>query len=292
MLAVVLSLAAAATFALSAIQIDSVTGRVTALQLARWQMGLAFLMTAAASLVLGGWRTVGQAEFLWLAGSSAAGIMLATSTYVATIQLLGPRLNALVFTLSAPFALALGYGFRDETVTLAQGAGVALILAGIVLAILGPGGREGMRGPQALGLGLALGVVTALGQATGSLLARPAMLAGVEPFTAMAIRSGLGSLFFITLLAVPALRPDAPPVPRDIRRIGGSAASGVFLGMTLLMAALAVGDVGIVTTLSSTTPILILPMVWWVTRRAPAPVAWAGAALAVAGTALITLAAA
>jgi hypothetical protein len=48
MLAVALSLAAAATFALSAMQIDSVTGRVAALQLARWQMGLAFLMTAAA----------------------------------------------------------------------------------------------------------------------------------------------------------------------------------------------------------------------------------------------------
>jgi drug/metabolite transporter (DMT)-like permease len=289
-LAVVLSLAAAATFALSAMQIDSVTGRVTALQLARWQMGLAFLMTAAASLALGGWRTVGGTEFLWLAGSSAAGIMLATSTYVATIQLLGPRLNALVFTLSAPFALVLGYGFRGETVNLSQGAGVGLILAGIVLAIMGPGGREGMRGPQALGLGLMLGVVTALGQATGSLLARPAMLAGVEPFTAMAIRSGLGALFFISLLSVPALRPAARPAPGDIGRICGSAVSGIFLGMTLLMAALAAGDVGIVTTLSSTTPILILPMVWFVTRRAPAPVAWVGAALAVAGTALITLA--
>jgi drug/metabolite transporter (DMT)-like permease len=291
-LAVALSLAAAATFALSAMQIDSVTGRVGALQLARWQMGLAFGMTATASLVLGGWRTVGAGEFFWLAGSSAAGIMLATSTYVATIQLLGPRLNALVFTLSAPFALALGYGIRGEAVTLLQGSGVALILAGIVMAILGPGGREGVRGPQALGLGLALGIITAAGQATGSLFARPAMLAGVEPFTAMAIRSGLGALFFLTLLAVPALRPAARPAPGDIGRIGGSAFSGIFLGMTLLMAALAVGDVGIVTTLSSTTPILILPMVWIVTRRAPAPVAWAGAGLAVAGTALITLAAA
>ena len=94
MLAVALSLAAAATFALSAMQIDSVTGRVGALQLARWQMGLAFLMTATASGMLGGWQTVGQEEFLWLAGSSVAGIMLATSTFIATIQLLGPRLNA------------------------------------------------------------------------------------------------------------------------------------------------------------------------------------------------------
>jgi drug/metabolite transporter (DMT)-like permease len=290
MLAVALSLGAAATFALAAMQIDSLTGRVGALQLARWQMGLAFVMTATAALLLGGWRTVGATEFLWLAGSSVAGIMLATSTFIATIQLLGPRLNALVFTLSAPFALVLGYGFRAETVNLAQGAGVGLILAGIVLALLGPGGREGMRGPQALGLGLALGVVTALGQATGSLLARPAMLAGVEPFTAMAIRSGLGALFFVALLAVPALRPEARPAVGDIGRIGGSAVSGIFLGMTLLMAALAVGDVGIVSTLSSTTPILILPMVWFVTRRAPVPVAWGGAVLAVAGTALITLA--
>ena len=291
MLAVVLSVAAAATFALSAMQIDSVTGRVGALQLARWQMGLAFLMTAAASLVLGGWRTIGLEQFLWLAGSSAVGIMLATSTFIATIQLLGPRLNALVFTLSAPFALMLGYGFRGETVTLTQSAGVGLILGGIALAILGPGGREGMRRPQALGLGLALGVVTALGQAMGSLLARPAMLAGVEPFTAMAIRSGLGAAFFVALLAVPALRPVARPLPADSWRIGGSAFSGIFLGMSLLMAALAVGDVGIVSTLSATTPILILPMVWVVTGRVPGVMAWAGAALAVAGVALITLAA-
>ncbi|WP_103258590.1 DMT family transporter [Tabrizicola aquatica] len=290
MLAVALSLAAAATFALSAMQIDSLTGRVGPLQLARWQMGLAFAMTAAASVVLGGWRTVGLEQFLWLAASSAAGIMLATSTFVATIQLLGPRLNALVFTLSAPFALVLGYAFRAETVNPMQGAGVGLILAGIVLAILGPGGRESGR-QGALGLGLALGVVTALGQAAGSLFARPAMLDGVEPFTAMAIRSGLGAAFFIGLLAVPRLRPAARPAPADLRRIGATAFSGIFLGMSLLMAALAVGDVGIVTTLSSTTPILILPMVWYVSRRPPTALAWAGAGLAVAGTALITLAA-
>jgi drug/metabolite transporter (DMT)-like permease len=185
----------------------------------------------------------------------------------------------------------LGYAFRGETVNLAQGAGVGLILTGLVLAILGPGGREGMRVPQALGLGLALGVVTALGQATGSLLARPAMLAGVEPFTAMMIRSGLGAAFFTALLAVPALRPATRPAPGDIARIAASAVTGVFLGMTLLMAALAVGDVGIVTTLSSTAPILILPMVWYVTGKVPGPMAWVGAALAVAGTALITLAA-
>ncbi len=65
--------------------------------------------------------------------------------------------------------------------------------------------------------------------------------------------------------------------------------TGMFVGMSLLMAALARGDVGIVSTLSSTTPILILPMVWALHRRMPGPMAWAGATLAVLGTALISL---
>ena len=86
------------------------------------------------------------------------------------------------------------------------------------------------------------------------------------------------------LAIAPALRAQfkaALPSPVAIRQIGLSALAGMVVGMSFLMAALAVGDVGIVTTLSSTTPILILPMVWAVYRRAPRPFAWAGAALAV-----------
>jgi drug/metabolite transporter (DMT)-like permease len=59
--------------------------------------------------------------------------------------------------------------------------------------------------------------------------------------------------------------------------------------MSLLMAALARGNVGIVSTLSSMTPIVILPMLWLRTGVLPAPLAWVGALLAVAGTALISL---
>ena len=44
---------------------------------------------------------------------------------------------------------------------------------------------------------------------------------------------------------------------------------GTGLGMSLLMAALATGSIGIVTTLSSMTPIMILPMVWARTGTPP-----------------------
>lgn len=288
MLAVVLSLGAAAAFAASAMFIDSVSSKVGPLQLSRWQMSLAFLMTAVIVAVTGGWQTLDLPMILWLTASSASGIMIGSLTYIATIQYTGPRISALLFTTASPFALALGFGFRGETVSPLQAAGVGLIVAGIALAVLGPKQDEGARTPKPLWIGIALGLITAFAQALGSLLARPAMLAGADPVAAMAVRSGTGALFFIVLLALPALRPAALPSMPAIRQISLSALAGMVVGMSFLMAALARGDVGIVTTLSSTTPILILPMVWAVYRRMPGPMAWVGAVLAVVGTALIS----
>jgi drug/metabolite transporter (DMT)-like permease len=288
MLAVALSLAAAAAFAASAMFIDQVSGRVGPLQLSRWQMGSAFLMTTAIVAVTGGWQTLDLEMVLWLTASSASGIMVGSLTYIATIQYTGPRISALLFTTASPFALALGFGLRGETVTLLQAAGVGLIVAGIALAVMGPKQDEGARTPKPLWIGIGLGLITSFAQALGSLLARPAMLEGADPVAAMVVRSGTGAMFFVALLVLPAFRPAALPPPVAIRQIGLSAVAGMVVGMSFLMAALARGDVGIVTTLSSTTPILILPMVWAVYRRIPGPLAWIGAAMAVAGTALIS----
>lgn len=288
MIAVLLALGAAVTFALSAMFIAAVNTRVGVFQLARWQMGMAFVMLAAASVATGGWALVTGWQFGLLAASSVVGIMLATSTYLATIDAAGPRISAMLFSLAAPFAVGLGYVFLGETLGPMQSLGIVVVLVGIVLAILAEkGGTSVLR--RSLWQGLALGTITALGQATGSLLARPAMASGVEPFTAMAIRAGLGFLFFVLLMALPFGRSAARPNLPDLRQIAWSAFFGMFAGMSLLMAALARGDVGVVSTLSSTTPILILPMLWIASRKVPPPLAWIGAGLAVVGTALISL---
>lgn len=287
MLAVVLSLAAALTFSFAAMLISRLQGTVGPFQLGRWQMGMAFCMTAAAALALGGWRGVTPEQFTQLAASSAFGIMFASTTYFAAIHAAGPRITAVLFSLASPFGLILGYVFLGEVVNLAQAAGIALILAGILLAVMvaDPGDRPA----KPLWQGIALGVATSLGQAAGIFLARPAMASGVEPFTAMAIRSGLGALFFVVLMILPVARAARMPDARGLMTIGGSAFLGIFLGMSLMMAALASGQVGIVATLTSTTPVMILPLIWITTGRAPALAGWIGAVLAVLGTGLISL---
>jgi drug/metabolite transporter (DMT)-like permease len=60
------------------------------------------------------------------------------------------------------------------------------------------------------------------------------------------------------------------------------------VGMTLILFALSGGEVGIIATLSATTtPALMLPMLWWRTKEIPALGAWAGASLVVVGSALL-----
>jgi len=340
-----LSLAAAACIAASGMLISELRGRVDIVRLARWQMLAAFAMTASAALYAGGGLpAIGWRNFGLLGLSSLFGIMIASTTYFAAIYAAGPRTTALLFTLASPFSLLLGYLFLGERITPTQGAGVALVLTGILLAI-GPRRRDtvvaveapaaadatGLAGgdggfdrtnspppltpphkgeggvsaaastspaqsstgsaPQITTLGIALGVVTALGQALGSLFARPAMEAGVDPTAAMAVRSGLAALFYLALLAVPVAALHRPYRfrARDLGIAVSAAFFGTGLGMSLLMGALATGNVGIVTTLSSMTPVMILPMVWLRTGVAPVAAAWAGAAIAVAGTALISL---
>lgn len=294
-----LAIGAATCIALSGMLIAELTGKVHVLRLARWQLTAAFVMTALAAVITGGWRTLDQSAVIYLALSSLFGIIIATTTYFATIYAIGPRSTALLFSLTSPFALVLGYGFLGETISLRQGLGIALVIAGIVLAIGMPGGgrTDGGTGSGGQTLrriawsGIILGVVTALGQALGSLFARPAMAAGVEPFTAMAVRSGLAAIFFALLafLPLPAWRGSYSFAPRLLIIAVVASFFGTGLGMSLLMAALASGKVGIVSTLSSMTPVVILPMVWIRTGKAPPATAWIGASLAVAGTALISL---
>jgi drug/metabolite transporter (DMT)-like permease len=66
-----------------------------------------------------------------------------------------------------------------------------------------------------------------------------------------------------------------------------SAVVAMALGMTLVSQALKTGQANLVGIFSSLTPILLLPLLWAVYRRHPAWGAWAGAALAVVGAAMI-----
>jgi drug/metabolite transporter (DMT)-like permease len=247
-------------------------------------------MGVAATLIVGDWRTLTGSQIGFLSLSGFLSVIIAGLAYFNAIYLAGPRVTALLFSLTSPFALLAGYLVLGETVSLQQGLGIAVVLAGVTLAV-GGGRRPAEPRAKRPWLGIAFGTLAALGQALGTLAARPAMESGAEPIAAIAIRMGTAAIFFAGLLLLPIPRLHRP-YAFSARDLGAAAVAAFFsaaLATALLMSALAEGKVGIVSTLSSMTPVLILPMVWIRSGVAPTPRAWFGAALAVAGTALISL---
>ncbi len=296
-----LAIGAAICLALGGMITAELKGRVSIVRLALWQTATAALLTAIVATMMGGWSSIRPSHIPFIWASGLFGTVLANISFVAAIFMLGPRAAVLLFSLNAPFALLLGYMVLDEAVRPLQALGVLLVVIGIALAVLF--GATSRRPPRTetdptgsslqygLGIGILSGVASALFQAVANLVARPVMSAGVDAIAAMSLRASFAAACFLVVSLLPlSLFRDRQPFSLRlfaISAVGSVIATG--LGMTLLMAALAAGKVGIVSTLSSLAPILVLPMVWLRTGIVPTARAWLGAALAVLGTGLIAL---
>lgn len=249
----------------------------------------ATVLLAAYVLATGAWHQLDASVLVPLALSGLSGIFLGDTLLFATLNRLGPRRTGVVFSLNAPIAATLGFAVLGETLSGQAVAGIALTAAGVILAILFGKRRdqlhawETVKGP--LWIGIALGLGAATGQAVGAIFARPVMAAGLDPFAASLVRVGIAAFCLSVLMAlpIPAMKARAPLTPLVAATTMFVGLLGLGLGMSLLLFALSGGNVGIVSTLSATSPVMILPMLWLRTGERPALGAWIGAAVAVAG---------
>jgi drug/metabolite transporter (DMT)-like permease len=88
-------------------------------------------------------------------------------------------------------------------------------------------------------------------------------------------------------LPIAAIKQKNPLTPRVVALTALSGFLALAVGMTLLLYALSGGNVGIVSTLSATSPVIILPLIWLRTGQRPAAGAWGGALIVMVGMALI-----
>lgn len=247
---------------------------------------LVTLVWATGAWVMPGWGVAGV-----LALSGVIGILIGDTFNFAAVGRIGPRRAGAIFALNAPMAAVMGWLLLDEALPWRAVLGIGLTAAGVALAILGRPRSDAHRLETLNGtliLGLLLGLMAAFGQAAGSLIARPVMTAGLDPYLASLFRVGASGLAMGLLAATPL----APAVPRQISRTALiltaiTAIIGLLIGMTLFLYALQGSQTGIIATLSATSPVIILPLLWLRTGQRPSGLSWIGAALAVAGLALI-----
>ncbi|MEN9895077.1 MAG: hypothetical protein RIR97_929 [Pseudomonadota bacterium] len=259
----------------------------------RYRMTVAVIIFAVLITATGRWEGLDAWMLLPTLASGFMGILLGDCALFLTQFRMGPRRTALLFATNAPMSVILGWLILGESLTFQALAGLVITFAGVMLAIAFGRGKpnlhawEEVRG--SLAVGIALGLSAAFLQSAGSLLARPVMQAGADPLMVSFIRAGTSviGLHALSLLPFAFFKPRNPLTMPSALALSTSAIFGMGLGMTLVLYALAGGNVGIVATLSATSPAMQLPLIWLRTGERPTGTAWIGAILAVIGSGMI-----
>jgi drug/metabolite transporter (DMT)-like permease len=233
--------------------------------------------------------------------SGVVGMSIGDTLLFRSMALIGPTRALMLQSTNPLLATLFGWLCLAETLSPLQLLGIAACSGGTLLVI-----AEGRRGELARTAGYALGIAAGLGasagQAAGLLLVREALLgasaaegaagAGLAlPIAAAAIRLSAGAL----ALLLPALRrrPRATLallVARDAwREMGLASLVGTYLGILAMTIALDLAATGIVSALTSTTPLFLLGIgVVWLRER-HGILSYGGVALGVLGAILLVI---
>jgi drug/metabolite transporter (DMT)-like permease len=291
-----MAVGAAACWALGSLSSAPASSHLGAVAFSRWRMLFASGLLGALAWWQGGWHSLHMGGLWLLALSGLVGIFLGDSALFGCMNRLGPRRSGVLFACHALFSAFLAWLWLGETFVGQALVGGGLLVAGVMMAIVWGKRRdevhvwEQVNGP--LWVGVALGLLAALCQAVATLMVKPLMATGtVDPVAASAVRmvTALGAHSLLWLSGWRAARCAQPMTWAMLGRTAFNAALAMGLGMTLILTALQGGKAGLVAVLSSVTPVLVLPLLWVVYRRQPAPGAWAGAALTVLGGAIILM---
>ncbi len=241
------------------------------------------------------WESIyfNQSIFSAIVLSSIIGIIIGDTFLFICLKRLGPRRQALLFSMQIPFTIILAEVFLQTLPSFIELIGCSLIFLGILIAIqfnktIPDDDLENIQGNKYAGLFAGIGL--ALCQSIGIILMKPA-LESTDPIIVSYLRVIVaavimfGSLFFIK-------NNQLWERMKDIKKTIFSiflGFMGMGVGMTMLIIALKDGNPGVISTLSSTMPIMIIPILWVVTKNYAGHLAVVGATLTCVGTGIIFL---
>ncbi len=305
------ALAAALLWCLSALAWSFAGRRVGSVPVAVIRIVLAAVLLCATHWIVRGqpWPTRVDDENLWvLVASGIMGACVGDLFYFRTLALVGPRIGSLLLSLS-PILTALLERLSPNAAPLglADAAGIVMTVAGVAWVVLErqqPAGAWAAT-PRAFRLGIILGLISSVCTAGGFVLSRMGMaagprvfssgpdLAGVDSFSATVIR--VAAAAGVSVLLLPALRSTRGTLAAlRNRRAMGIILAGTLVGPTVgiwmsMVAFRGISTAGVAATLINTSPILIIPILYFAFGHKPTLRTLAGTLLAVAGVAVLML---
>ncbi|MEM7206209.1 MAG: DMT family transporter [Pseudomonadota bacterium] len=285
------ALSTAFCWAMSSFLAAAPNSHLGAIAYTRLRMLIVFVVFSLVVLARGTLHTTyGHIELLAISGF--VGIFLGDGVKFIVMRRIGPRRTAMLIATNGPISALISYFYLGELLSALIILGCGLVVAGVLLAIAysekSPSVYEHTEG--SLALTVCIGIFAAACQALGAVLAKPALLANADLVSVTTVRVGFAVLCFYLLLLLPSrhVRATNPLTAKVFLQTAASGLLAMGLGMTLLLFALKGTEVGVATTLSSTSLIFLLIILWAATGKRPRTGGIIAAVLAVTGTAIIT----
>ena len=286
-------LTTAICWSLTSIVFTIASRRIGALQVNLYRLPAAiFLLGITYFLFWGNLNVSGDVVF-WLAASGVVGLAIGDTFLFQAMVIIGARLSMILMALAPPMAALLAYLFLGEIISPIGIAGIAITIAGVIWVVAertpDPGGIK-----RRISLkGVLWGILAALGQAVGLILAKKGLNSDIHALLATLIRM-LGAtaiLWPITMLSRKVKNPirifsnDRSAIKYMILGI----IFGPYLGVTLSLVSVKYTQTGIAATLMSTMPVIMIPMVIAIEKEKVSRRAILGATIAVTGIAILFL---
>ncbi|NMB21301.1 MAG: DMT family transporter [Firmicutes bacterium] len=241
--------------------------------------GLAFPVDATSS------------AWIYLSLSGLIGFVLGDIFLFQALVEIGSRITLLIKSMGPPLAALAGFLLLGETISPVGLVGMLITIFGISLVILSRNSKERrVRFNRPL-RGIFFAFLGAVGQALGLIFSKLGM-GSYNPLAATQIRIIAAFIAFTILITVWKKWSDIWGAFKNKRAIGEIALGailGPFVGVTLSLVALQYAPAGVVSTLTSISPILIIPFSIGIYKEKVLPREILGALISILGVILLFL---
>jgi len=230
-------------------------------------------------------------NWTWLTVSGIIGFFIGDFFMLKAYIEVGVRISLLMMATSPPMAALLGYFLLGEKLSLSGVVGMMVTIMGIVIVVMSRDrGGQGVRmkySPR----GLFYAFMGALGQATGLIFSKVGLL-DYNTFAATQIRIIAGFISFVVFVTIMGRWGELKLAIKDKEAIKYTLYGsffGPFLGVSMSLVALRYTTAGIASTITSITPITIIPFSIFLFKEKVKPSEIFGAFVSVAGVAILLL---
>lgn len=248
-----------------------------------------FFLTLTALVTTEEFPSLPSVPILLLIVSGVIGVGFGDTVFFSSLKYLGARRALLFETLAPPLAAIIALIFLQEALSVYAWIGIGLTLVGVATVISERTSNEEIT-PKSLKIGIWFGLGGAIAQAVGAVLSRSALIDfDVNPLWSTTIRLAAGTLSLLPLLYPLRQELQVPEFKWSWRLwsiIILTAIASTYLGIWLQQISLKFTATGIAQTLSSTSPLFVLPIVAFL-KEPITPRAITGVIISLSGIALL-----